>query len=318
MGFGMEGRREMVIANCHPVKALKYPKKSKCGRLNPNWKGGKVRKVCARCKRIFFVIPSRRESAAYCTLECFNALQREARIDWWRTRNPEKVRPPPVIKGTRLVAYDVRICLWCKSTFESRPSIMRRICSPECHVMWTKWRSSGHMNPGWKGGKCHEPYPFNWREISDSILRRDGRKCQNPKCEMRHLKVDAHHIDYDKSNCSEKNLIALCSKCHTTTNFNRLHWLEYYRSIQTARGIQGTIGITPRMQRLVGWNKGEKHPLAKLTATSVTKIRVRLKNGDRVCDVARDYGVSGGTVSLIKHNKIWKEDSKWKEQHVLP
>lgn len=310
MVLGLEGERKLAITACSSVK---YPKKSKPGPLNPNWKGGPVRKKCLRCGSEFLVRPCRGDLAKYCTLSCFNLFQSEEKMDWWKIKNPDKeIRPTSVVKGTRRVVYDVRKCLWCECKFEVRPSILNKLCSPECHKRWAKWRSSGRRNPAWKGGKSLEPYPFNWNEISRTILARDGRKCQNPFCDRTRKHVDAHHIDYNKANCSEKNLITLCDKCHSTANFNRSRWLDYYRAIQTQRKIRGRIGIKPRMQRLIGWNKGEKHPLAKLTASDVSAIRVRLSNGERGRKLSTEFGVSEATISIIKHNKIWQE------QHVLP
>jgi hypothetical protein len=38
--------------------------------------------------------------------------------------------------------------------------------------------------------------------------------------------LDIHHIDYDKNNLQENNLISLCQKCHGKTNFNREYWFK--------------------------------------------------------------------------------------------
>ena len=44
-------------------------------------------------------------------------------------------------------------------------------------------------------------------------------------------KLDVHHIDYNKQNCKENNLISLCQNCHITTNGNRDFWFAYYTYI---------------------------------------------------------------------------------------
>lgn len=41
--------------------------------------------------------------------------------------------------------------------------------------------------------------------------------------------LTVHHIDYDKYNCNEQNLITLCRSCHPKTNFNRDYWKLFFR-----------------------------------------------------------------------------------------
>lgn len=38
-----------------------------------------------------------------------------------------------------------------------------------------------------------------------------------------------HHIDYNKKNSEEDNLISLCWKCHSKTNFNREKWIMFFK-----------------------------------------------------------------------------------------
>lgn len=40
--------------------------------------------------------------------------------------------------------------------------------------------------------------------------------------------LDVHHIDYNKKNNNEDNLITLCLHCHSRTNYNRDYWKEYF------------------------------------------------------------------------------------------
>jgi len=44
-------------------------------------------------------------------------------------------------------------------------------------------------------------------------------------------KLSVHHIDYDKMNSNEKNLISLCVSCHGKTNINRKHWIIFFNGI---------------------------------------------------------------------------------------
>lgn len=52
---------------------------------------------------------------------------------------------------------------------------------------------------------------------------------------------------------------------------------------------------------------GENSAVSKLTWDKVREIRKRLKEGQKGKELAEIYGVSSGTISYIKNNKIWKE-----------
>ena len=74
-------------------------------------------------------------------------------------------------------------------------------------------------NPKWRGGKSFEPYPLKWtNELRERIRLRDNYKCMICTSKQLNRKLCVHHIDEDKNNCDEKNLISLCLNCH-----NKLH-----------------------------------------------------------------------------------------------
>lgn len=93
----------------------------------------------------------------------------------------------------------------------------------------------GEGHPFWRGGVSFEPYPPEFNErLKEKIRRRDCYICQ--RCGMMQKeslgefqkKLAIHHIDYDKENCDESNLIALCPKCNSDVNFNREYWTRYF------------------------------------------------------------------------------------------
>jgi hypothetical protein len=91
----------------------------------------------------------------------------------------------------------------------------------------------GENHPMWKGGVSNEKYNLqDWTEtLRNSIRERDNFTCQ--ECEIHqdelNKKLAVHHIDYDKLNCDPKNLITLCTSCHSKTNYNREYWIEYFK-----------------------------------------------------------------------------------------
>lgn len=85
-----------------------------------------------------------------------------------------------------------------------------------------------HWN--WQGGPKDYTIEFNIY-LKEYIRYRDSYKCficQKSETEYGRA-LDCHHIDYDKKNCKEDNLISLCKSCHMKTNFNRNYWKNYFK-----------------------------------------------------------------------------------------
>jgi len=74
----------------------------------------------------------------------------------------------------------------------------------------------------------YDEYNITFYRARKQILLRDKDTCQ--KCFSNGLCV--HHIDYNKNNNKLTNLIALCSKCHGLTNFDRDYWYAYFTYIR--------------------------------------------------------------------------------------
>ena len=74
-------------------------------------------------------------------------------------------------------------------------------------------------------------YTERFYNIRDKIRKRDNYICQLCKISETEYrrKLDIHHIDYNKNNCNENNLIALCCGCNAKANFNRKYWKNFYR-----------------------------------------------------------------------------------------
>ena len=93
---------------------------------------------------------------------------------------------------------------------------------------------SGENHHMWSGGKSFEPYTSEFNSyMKNEIRKRDNNICQ--LCEKLESKEETrlsiHHIDYDKKNCKDNNLISLCRSCHSKTNKNRNHWTEYFSGL---------------------------------------------------------------------------------------
>jgi hypothetical protein len=122
------------------------------------------------------------------------------------------------------------------------------------HKVWNKGLKTGliprtafkkgKLHIGWLGGLGKEPYPEYFSTILKEFIRkRDHYKCQKCKIKQNKIKnyhkiLDIHHIDYNKNNCSNNNLIALCHKCHVKTNSNRDYWYAYFMYILALNGLK--------------------------------------------------------------------------------
>lgn len=73
-------------------------------------------------------------------------------------------------------------------------------------------------------------YPKEWTsELRMYIKERDRFTCY--VCQSREMITPhhVHHIDYDKANCKESNLVTLCPSCHMRTNGNRGEWQQFFQ-----------------------------------------------------------------------------------------
>jgi len=92
---------------------------------------------------------------------------------------------------------------------------------------------SGPNSASWLGGSPYKGYCPSWRgdEFREYIFERDNKECQNPYCWHTSERLTRHHIDYDKKNCSPKNVITLCNSCNARANKNRNYWRRLYKRI---------------------------------------------------------------------------------------
>lgn len=79
----------------------------------------------------------------------------------------------------------------------------------------------GSNHPMWKGGLSKIPYGDEFTiELKHKIKQRDNYQCKRCFKKPSWTYLIVHHIDYNKKNSSEKNLITLCKSCHTQHHLN--------------------------------------------------------------------------------------------------
>jgi len=93
---------------------------------------------------------------------------------------------------------------------------------------WRMWRKFG-CTTFFSTGYTKDFNFFTKERIRD----RDSRKCflcgvSEDKLDR---KLDVHHIDYDKTNCNDDNLVSLCRKCHLdTSRYHRDLWYIFFKA----------------------------------------------------------------------------------------
>ena len=115
----------------------------------------------------------------------------------------------------------------------------KHFCNRKCYANFQKNYLIKERSRLWKGGKSFEPYGLEFDDkLKEYIRKRDNYRCQ--EC-FRHqdelytksgrkYKLMVHHIDYDKTNNRENNLVSLCRNCHIQTNFSREDWMRYFNN----------------------------------------------------------------------------------------
>jgi len=86
---------------------------------------------------------------------------------------------------------------------------------PENYRKLVESRKRGEENPNWRGGASKERYPSEFsKRLRDKIRRRDNQICRICGEPSKGIKGKVHHIDANKYNNEESNLLLLCNLCH--------------------------------------------------------------------------------------------------------
>lgn len=169
------------------------------GNNNPNWKGGKIKRNCLICNKIFYktLFFIKKGQGKYCSLACMHNSQKRENNHFW--------------KGGRLK----RECIVCHKIFYIYPSRLKYSSGIYCSCRCRGSEMCGNKNIKWLGGRAQEPYSIDWKEtLRRSIRERDRYTCQICNKQQDKIALDVHHIDRNKLNSNPNNLITLCRKCH--------------------------------------------------------------------------------------------------------
>jgi len=183
---------------------------------------------CKYCGKKIKIIKWRYEKSKYKVFFCSN----ECRGKYFsQEKNPNY--------GNRQIKLNIRKgkyvkCYNCGNLIYVKPCKVKEIemgkkvfCCWDCKIKYER----GENASSWKGGLSFIIYPkeFNYY-LKNKIRKRDNYQCQlcsltqEEHKKLYKVALCIHHIDYDKTNNKENNLITLCSKCHQKTNKDRIFW----------------------------------------------------------------------------------------------
>jgi hypothetical protein len=184
------------------TKRYKDPKEHEkiSGKNNPNYKDGRTLKkyYCDKCGKQITI----QSKSGMCCFCCLKGKKRKT-----------------FTQATRLKIS--------KSLTGRKASKLTREKMSESH------KGKNHWN--YKDGLSKLPYSYKFTSILRELIKeRDSFKCQHCNItQEEHLEkynrdIEVHHIDYNKFNCDENNLITVCKKCNVKANYNRDYWYAYF------------------------------------------------------------------------------------------
>lgn len=157
-------------------------------------------KTCPICGVVFEQRPGEET-------DCYRKRRTCSRVCGHKLRASERAKPE-ALTGTKG-------CVICGELFGRRAGELsgnyrtRLTCSRECANEQISRAQRMDYNVTAQG------YPSAWRHsLKRRIRERDGNICQRCGTSPTYRALDVHHIDGDKFNLDEDNLITLCQTCH--------------------------------------------------------------------------------------------------------
>lgn len=81
-------------------------------------------------------------------------------------------------------------------------------------------QSENPFAPNYIAPRSKNYYPPDFYKMRPRIIEKYEGRCF--LCGQ--AGIDVHHVDYNKMNCKEENMVLLCKYCHGLTNFNVEYW----------------------------------------------------------------------------------------------
>lgn len=192
----------------------------------------KIDIICETCGKLFHINQYKSKTAKYCSLDCRN----KALVGRY------------VGEKSPVYSRVSKQCPVCGLEFTVKQSQNNRCidncCSKECSIQWASLSGKfcgennpmfgiiGDQSPAWNGGSSNFPYPFEFnKQLKLDIRTRDEFKCRICGEKEGDIAFPVHHINYNRNDNFNENLILFCVSCHSKTNTNRNYWESYLNSL---------------------------------------------------------------------------------------
>ncbi len=140
-----------------------------------------------------------------------------------------------------------RTCEQCGKVFQVKPCRRKaRFCSLPCANAWQLEHPYPQQLFLGLVMRMSTKYPSFWFRVREKILRRDGGRCRSPLCRSSDTLAHVHHIDFDKDNCADENLITVCPSCNQRANRDRLLWSAILGAHNQWRCLTGNFDLDKR------------------------------------------------------------------------
>ncbi len=191
----------------HHYCSMECASKGQTGNRNHRWVERDVR-VCKNCGKEFKIV--RYKKNKFCSRKCMGEYKHKT----------HSVIEQCAYCGNTIV---VKLCYTGKRL---------NFCGMDCKNAFHSLAMEGINNPNWRGGSARAPYPnsFSQKKKEEIILLHNNRcvMCGIDRATALSLGhgcgLAIHHIDYNKQNSENKNLIPLCNICHGKVHYNRNKW----------------------------------------------------------------------------------------------
>ena len=123
---------------------------------------------------------------------------------------------------------------------------------------------------------------FN-EEFKERVRAFWGYRCFECGTPQRKRKLSVHHVHYDKKMCcngSPRDVVPLCSSCHTKTNTNRNYWEDHFTDLLYKYDSEGKCFFTKKeMQSISHYGYKPHDAIQKMkTVDELLKIFDEMKD----------------------------------------